>query len=128
MNIDFPLHFDGRGRTAATGDEDHIRDMIEQVLLTSPGERVNRPDFGSGLLQMVFAPNSPELASALQFTAQAALQRYLGDLIDLRMLEVSAEDATLRVTLHYVILRTQIARTDTFTRGDLGGASGGVAA
>ena len=57
--------------------------MIEQLLFTNPGERVNRPDFGSGLLQMVFAPNSPELAAALQFTTQAALQRYLGDLIDL---------------------------------------------
>ena len=76
MNIDFPFHFDGRGRTAATDDDDHIRDMIEQLLFTSPGERVNRPDFGSGLLQMVFAPNSPELAAALQFTTQAALQRY----------------------------------------------------
>ena len=81
MNIDFPLHFDGRGRTAATDDADHIRDMIEQLLFTNPGERVNRPDFGSGLMQLVFAPNSRELASALQFTIQAEVQRYLGDLI-----------------------------------------------
>ena len=82
MNIDFSYHYDGRGRTAATDDNDHIRDMIEQLLFTNPGERVNRPDFGSGLLQMVFAPNSPELAAALQFTMQAAIQRYLGDLIE----------------------------------------------
>ena len=65
MNIDFPFHFDPKGRTAATDDNDHIRDMIEQLLFTSSGERVNRADFGSGLLQMVFAPNSQELASAL---------------------------------------------------------------
>ena len=83
MNIDFPLHLDGGGRTATTDDDDHIRDMIEQVLFTNPGERVNRPDFGSGLLQLVFAPNSTELAAALQFTIQAALQRWLGDLIEL---------------------------------------------
>src|SRR5713101_7320321 len=102
MNIDFPFHFDGRGRTASTIDDDHIRDMIEQLLFTNPGERVNRPDFGSGLLQMVFAPNSPELAAALQFTMQAALQRYLGDLIDLQSLQVSAEDATLSVAVKYV--------------------------
>ena len=95
MNIDFPFHFDSRGRTASTDDDDHIRDMIEQLLFTNPGERVNRPDFGSGLLQMVFAPNSPELAAALQFTTQAALQRYLGDVIDLQQLQVTAEDATL---------------------------------
>ena len=95
MNIDYPFHFDSRGRTAATDDSDHVRDMIEQLLFTSPGERVNRPDFGSGLLQMVFAPNSPELAAALQFTLQAALQRWLGDVIEVRALEVSSEDSRL---------------------------------
>jgi phage baseplate assembly protein W len=116
MNVDFPYHFDGRGRTAATGDDDHIRDMIEQLLLTSPGERVNRPDFGSGLLQMVFAPNSTELAAALQFTTQAALQRYLGDLIDLQSLEVTTEDSTLSVVVKYVVKRTGDARTETFVR------------
>ena len=78
MNIDYPFHFDGRGRTALTGDDDHIRDMIEQFLFTNPGERVNRPDFGSGLLQMIFAPNSQELAAALQHTIQSGLQRWLG--------------------------------------------------
>src|SRR5882724_12760913 len=99
MNIDFPFHFDNRGRTATTDDDDHIRDMIEQVLFTNPGERVNRPDFGSGLLQMVFAPNSAELAAALQFTTQAAVQRSLGDLISLQDLTVTAQDATLSVTV-----------------------------
>src|SRR3989441_4867887 len=113
MNIDFPFHFDRRGRTASTGDDDHIRDMIEQLLFTNPGERVNRPDFGSGLLQMVFAPNSPELAAALQFTMQAALQRYLGDLIDLQTLEVTAQDSTLNVVVKYVVRRTQETRTET---------------
>src|SRR6266446_6408978 len=103
MNIDFPFHFNRRGGTATTGDEDHIRDMIEQLLFTSPGERVNRPDFGSGLLQMVFAPNSAELAAALQYTTQAALQRYLGSVIEVQSLEVTAEDATLRVYLKYLL-------------------------
>src|SRR5947209_10689998 len=116
MNIDFPYHFEGRGRTAATDDDDHIRDMIEQLLFTSPGERVNRPDFGSGLLQMVFAPNSTELAAALQFTAQAAVQRHLGDLIDLQELEVTADDATLSVTVSYVVRATQQPSTQTFAR------------
>ena len=116
MNIDFPFHFDGRGRTAATDDDDHIRDMIEQLLFTSPGERVNRPDFGSGLLQMVFAPNSPELAAALQYTAQAALQRYLGDVIDLQALEVTSQDSTLGVVVKYIVKRTGDARTESFLR------------
>ena len=116
MNIDFPFNFDGRGRTAATDDNDHIRDMIEQLLFTSPGERVNRPDFGSGLMQMVFAPNSTELAAALQFTTQAALQRYLGDLIDLQQLTVTAQDATLSVMVNYIVRTTQQAQTETFVR------------
>jgi phage baseplate assembly protein W len=116
MNIDFPFHFDGRGRTALTGDDDHIRDMIEQLLFTSPGERLNRPDFGSGLLQLVFAPNSPELAAALQLTVQAALQRWLGDVIDLQGLAVESEDASLRVTVQYVVRRTGAAQLETFER------------
>ena len=116
MNIDFPFHFDALGRTASPADDDHIRDLIEELLFTSPGERVNRPDFGSGLLQLVFAPNSVELASALQFTTQAALERYLGDLIDLQTLDVQAEDSTLSVTVKYVVRKTQQARTDRFVR------------
>ena len=116
MNIDFPFHFDARGRTATTDDADHIRDMIEELLFTSPGERVNQPDLGSGLLQMVFAPNSAELAAALQFTTQAAVQRYLGDLIDVQQLDVSAQDATLSVTVKYVIRATQQPQVNTFVR------------
>ena len=117
MNIDYPFHFDSRGRTAATDDSDHIRDMIEQLLFTSPGERVNRPDFGSGLMQMVFAPNSPELAAALQFTLQAALNRWLGDVVDVRALEVSSVDSRLKVDLTYALRRTGETHTDTFERG-----------
>ena len=114
--IDFPYHFNSRGRTAAAGEEDHIRDMIEQFLFTNPGERVNRPDFGSGLLQMVFAPNSPELAAALKHTIQAGLLRYLGDLIEIQALDVESIDAELRVLVRYSIRRTGEQRSDTFTR------------
>jgi len=117
INIDFPFHFDSRGRTATTDDDDHIRDMIEQFLFTNSGERVNRPDFGSGLLQMVFAPNSQELAAALQFTIQAGLQRWLSDLIEVRNLEVTSEDSTLRVLVQYVVKRTGEQRTQTFEKG-----------
>ena len=116
INIDFPFAFDQHGRTATTDDDDHVRDMIEQLLFTSPGERVNRPDFGSGLLQRVFAANSPELAAALQFTMQASLQRYLSDVISIGTLEVTADDSTLQVDLSYVVLASGDARSDTFTR------------
>lgn len=114
--IDFPFHFDNHGRSASTGDDEHIRDMIEQFLFTNTGERVNRPDFGSGLLQLVFAPNSPELAAALQFTVQAGLQRWLGAIIEIQALEVVSDDAKLQVNLQYLVRRTQEVRVATFER------------
>ncbi len=117
MNIDYPFRFDTLGRSAQTSDTDHVRDMIEQLLFTNPGERVNRPDFGSGLLQAIFAPNSPELATALQYTTQAALQRWLGDVIEIHALEFTAEDSTLRVLLKYAIRQTGEQRSDTFVTG-----------
>ncbi|MGO1500983.1 MAG: GPW/gp25 family protein [Marinobacter sp.] len=117
MNIDFPFHFDRRGRTATTDDNDHIRDMIEQFLFTNAGERVNRPNFGSGLLQLIFAPNSPELASTLQFTVQAGLQQWLGDLVEVQALAVTSEDAVLRLEIRYLLRRTQEVQTQTFTQG-----------
>ncbi len=116
VNIDYPLHFDARGRTATTHGDDHVLDMIEQLLFTNPGERVNRPDFGSGLLQLVFAPNSPELAAALQFTLQAALQRWLGDVIQIETLEVQSEESTLRVAIQYVVRRTSTRRFEVIER------------
>jgi phage baseplate assembly protein W len=117
VNFDFPFHFDSRGRTAATGDDDHIRDMIEQLIFTNPGERMNRPDFGSGLMQLVFAPNSAELAAALQFTLQAALDRWLGDVIEVQHLEVTSQDAALTVDLSYVVRRSGESRRETFQSG-----------
>jgi uncharacterized protein len=116
MNIDYPFHFDGRGRTAKAGDDDHIREMIEQFLFTNAGERVNRPDFGSGLQQLIFAPNSPELAAALQFTMQAGLNRWLGDLIELRSLEVLSQDSELCIQIVYVIRQTNETRTAQLVR------------
>jgi phage baseplate assembly protein W len=116
MNIDFPFHFDGRGRTASTTDDDHIRDMIEQFLFTNPGERVNRPDFGAGLLRLIFAPNSPELAAALRVTIQAGLQRWLNDLIEVRKLECTSEDSTFRVEVVYLVRRTQTQQSARFMR------------
>jgi phage baseplate assembly protein W len=116
MNIAFPYGFDGRGRTATDSNSDHIRDMIEQVLFISPGERVNQPDLGSGLVQMVFADNSPEVAAALQLTVQAALQRFLGDLISLQQVQVTAADSTLTVVVQYVLNQTQQGFTQTFVQ------------
>lgn len=113
-DLAFPFRVDGRGRTAeATGDE-HIRQMIEQVLFTSPGERVNRPAFGTGLQQLVFAPNSPELATAVEFMVQGALQEWLGELIQVEAVDVESSDSTLRVTVQYVVRRNLQRQTVEF--------------
>lgn len=89
------------GRTATSDDERHVRDMLELVLFTAPGERVNRPDFGCGLDQIVFMGNSPELAVSVELTVRAAVQRWLGELLVVEALRVAAEDATLTVELEY---------------------------
>lgn len=116
MHVDFPLHFDERGRTATTGENDHVRDLLEQVLFTSPGERVNRPDFGSGLLQLVFAPGGEALASATEMMVQGSLQRWLGEIIQIEGVEVRHRDSTLTVTVEYIVRRTQERRRDELSR------------
>ena len=116
MHVDYPFHFDRRGRTAETDDDDHLRDLIEQVLFTSPGERVNRPTFGCGLMQLVFAPNSDTLAATTQLTVQSSLQQWLGDLIQVEAVQVNAEDAELRILVQYVVRRSQQRQTAQFQR------------
>lgn len=117
MNIAFPFGFDNRGRTAATDDNDHIGDMIEEFLFTNLGERINRPDFGSSLTQMVFGPNSPEIASALQFTIQAGLQRWLGDLIVVQQVTVTSVDSTLNVMVQYLVKSSGLPQKQMFSNG-----------
>ena len=116
MDIDFPYQFDCRGRTATIDRDGHVRDMIEQLIFTNSGERVNRPDFGSGLLQLAFAPNSPELAATVQFTLQASLQRWLGDVIQVQSLNVNASDSTLTVDLKYLMLDSGQEQSAAFVR------------
>ena len=116
QTLDHPYHFDGRGRSATTGEADHIRDLIEQVLFTAPGERVNRPTFGSGLLKLVFEPNSAELGAATQMAVQGALQQWLGELILVEAVQVDSQDATVQVTVQYVVRRTQQRQVAQFQK------------
>ena len=94
-----------------------MRDLIEQLLFTGPGERVNRPNFGSGLQQLVFAGNSPELAATVQFMIQGGLQQYLSDLIEVNAVQVDAIDSALQVRVDYVVRRTQQRQTTSITTG-----------
>lgn len=100
--LDHPFHIDGRGRAALTDADDHIHDMIYQVLFTNPGERVNRPDFGCGLLQMVFMSNSDAVGAATQFLVQGALQRWLSDVIQVEHVQVTSDKEHLEVEVVYV--------------------------
>jgi phage baseplate assembly protein W len=104
VHVGHPLRVTGRGRTALVDDEAYLRGLVEAVLFTRPGERVNRPDFGSGIDQLVFAPADGELAKATKALVQGALQRYLGDLLRVEDVAVEAVDSTLRVTVVYAPL------------------------
>ena len=110
--LDFPFAFGPDGRTAVTSYPDHVRDMVEQVLFTAPGERVNRPDFGSGLLGLLFEPNSEALAAATRARVEGALQQWLADVIQVEGVAVRGDDSRLDVTVQYVIRQTQERRTE----------------
>jgi uncharacterized protein len=100
--VSFPLWVDAHGATARTDRAGHLRDLIEQVLFTAPGERVNRPDFGAGVAQMVFEPIGPEVAATTQVLVQGSLQQWLGEVIDVTSVDVLAEEGTLRVAVSYL--------------------------
>jgi uncharacterized protein len=116
MHVAFPLRADARGRTARADDQAHVRDLIEQVLFTAPGERVNRPTFGSGLMKLVFDPNREEVATATQMLVQSSLQQWLGDLIQVEDATVEGGSETLIVTVVYRLVRTQERHVEQFAR------------
>jgi phage baseplate assembly protein W len=122
-HLDFPFHIDGRGRSAEVGDDAHIRDLIYQVLFTNLGERVNRPDFGCGVRQLVFMPNSDALAAAMQLVVQGSLQRWLENVIRVESVTVEAADSELRVAVVYSKLTGGGPRRDVFTPAGLAGGA-----
>lgn len=113
--LNFPYFIDGRGRTAETGRDRHIRQMIEQVLFTNPGERVNRPDFGCGLRRLVFMPNAQPLAAATQVLVKSALQQWLQNEIVVERVDVTAVENTLTITVAYTNRDTGDRQVDEFT-------------
>ncbi|QTA89090.1 GPW/gp25 family protein [Desulfonema magnum] len=116
MHIAFPFKINGRGRTAKVETDEHIRQMIEQVLFTSPGERVNRPDFGTGISNLIFASIGDEIIAATKFMVQGALQQHLSDVILVQDIHVESEDAALRVAVQYVAIKSGQQRVAMFER------------
>lgn len=106
VEVGFPYGFESTGRTASADPSEHVRDLVEQVLFTAPGERVNRPEFGSGLLGLVFEPNGTALAAATRARVEAALLQWLADVIAVEAVSVTAVESTLRVSVAYVVRAT----------------------
>lgn len=104
-SIQYPLAIDaGHGKLAEETDyPSHVEQLIMQVLMTAPGERVNLPEFGCGIRQMVFAPNSEASASLAQVSVYEALNRWLSSVIEVSQVEVQAEDSTLRINIAYIL-------------------------
>ncbi|MGF6227948.1 phage baseplate assembly protein W [Inquilinus ginsengisoli] len=117
MQLDYPFHFDARERTAETDLNDHVRDLIEQLLFTQAGERVNRPDFGSGVMQLVFSAASPEVAAAAEFLIRGGLQQWLADRLRVSEVKVEAVEAELNIRIDYVVLATGETVSSEFQRG-----------
>lgn len=101
-----PLRVDGRGRLASADGPRHIADMVEAVLFTAPGERINRPDFGCGLNQLVFSPVDVTAVGAAELQVRSGLQRWLGDVIEVIDVEVDLTGDALVVSVSYRILAT----------------------
>jgi phage baseplate assembly protein W len=115
-HLDFPFHFDSHGQTATRDAAAYVRQLVELLLFTSPGERVNRPEFGGGVRPLVFAPNGPELEAALKFSLVANLQRWLGQLIVVNTVDVTAVDSTLTILVSYALRRNGEQRVERIVR------------
>lgn len=113
------LRFDDAGRTALADDDQRLRALVEQVLFTSPGERVGRPDFGCGLSALVW-DGGEALVAAAQMLAQAGLQRWLGDRIDVERVTVAIDGPVLRVSVQYAVRRSHRRVVAAFTREGAG--------
>ena len=115
VDVQFPYRLDASGRVVTAGYDAHVEQLIEQVLFTNPTERVNRPEFGCGLLQSVFEPVSAEVLTAMESTIQAALSRWLADTVHATKVDIEAVGSQVRVGIDYRILATNVMRSSTFT-------------
>lgn len=108
VNAAFPFEVSASGRTSLAPELEHIRQQIEQVLLTTPGERVNRPEFGCELKRLVYVGVSDEIVTAAESMAQSALTQWLPDAIAVKSVtvELDTQAARARVSIDYAVLQT----------------------
>ncbi|MGB3243252.1 MAG: GPW/gp25 family protein [Sulfitobacter sp.] len=114
--LDYPFGIDPRGRSRLTGADDHVRELIEQVLFTAPGERVNRPEFGTPIKDLVFEGLSDTLVATTEQMVHGALVRWLDTLISVESVKVEAVESTLSVAIVYALRGQAERRSDIFER------------
>ena len=112
--VGFPFAVDDRGRTGGATRPEHVRDLVEQVLLTAPGERVNRPSFGTPLPRLVHEPAHDDLAAATALLVSGALQQWLGDVIEVSDVDAVSREGGVTVTVRYMLRATGEQRTEQF--------------
>lgn len=115
MHVKFPFQVTS-GTVALADDDEWVVGLIEQVLFTIPGERVNLPQFGCGVEQLVFQPNSAPLASAVQYMVKSELQRWLVGIADIKSIVAANDDDVLAITIEYVNLVTGATKQVTLPR------------
>ncbi len=115
MNYGFPLSITANGNVDSPDYADHVAQMIQQLIFTAPGERVNRPTFGTGIQYMVFEGIDIAVAAATQAALRASLQQWLGDVIEVRDVTVDVDGAALLVTVTYTLRRTGQSQTREFS-------------
>lgn len=100
---------------ASSSYREHVRDLVELVLFTRPGERVMRPDFGTPIPEVVFERPTHDVLSNVQFLVQTSLQRFMSDLIAVENIEVRSVENRIEIALSYVLLPMQERVEEVFT-------------
>lgn len=108
-----PYRFAPTGTTTVADPDGQVRDMVSLVLFTRKGERINRPEFGAGMHELIFSENAPEIAAAAQHMVQAALQQWLAGVITVRAVEAEAIESLLRVQVSFSLIGDQQDRRIT---------------
>jgi uncharacterized protein len=113
--INYPMQI-VHGTVATARRIDHIRQMIEQVLFTMPGERVMYPEFGTGLSRVLFETTGTEIVTATQALVASDLHRWLGDLISIQSVTIVVRESRMEVTVAFEMLETREMRREVFAR------------
>jgi phage baseplate assembly protein W len=119
-NYAFPFRIDQASRQGAQSPyAQHVADMIRQILLTTPGERADLPEFGCGLRQLLFAPNSDAMQTTTQLMIQQSLTQWLGNQITLQQVSVTlgagGDDSQVKVQVAYLLTETQSTQLTQIT-------------